>query len=304
MRQVFLGLGLGAMLVSCGCSGFVPRGGVEGPSAVRFDTRQPTTTSMVAYLNDNARRIQGLQCAVNLDAKAPEGSGVIPDGTLDCQRPKNLRLMGKAAGQPMVDIGSNDREFWFWIAKANPPYVHHCSWADLDRGGVRLQFPFQPDMILAALGMGEYDPRKPYEMKITPRTIELIESTTVQGQPVKKVTVFDRNPARGNQPLVVAHELRDATGQAICSATITEVRYDRGSGAVVPRRIRIVCPRERVELKMKLDDIRVGVIRPQLVATLFSRQNLSRLTAYDLAQQRVDSLPGQGELQRVGQPPR
>jgi hypothetical protein len=306
MRQVILGLGLGTALVSCGCSGFVPRGnGDNGTTAVRFDTRQPTTAGMVAYLNDNARRIQGLQCEVTLDAKGSDGrggttSGVV-GGTLDCQKPRNFRLMAKAAGQPMVDIGSNDTEFWFWIAKANPAYVNHCSWQDLNRGGVPLPFPFQPDMILAALGMGEYNPQNPYEMKVTPRTIELIESTRVQGQPVKKITVFDRNRATANQPLVIAHVLRDANGRDICSATISEVRYDRASGAVVPRRVRLVCPREQVELKMKLDDIRIGVIRPQLVATLFSRQNLSRLTSYDLAQQRVDSLPqGQGELQRVG----
>src|SRR5690348_7151250 len=106
MRHVILGLGLGAALVSCGCSNLNTRPGDPGRGTVRFDPRQPSAASMVAYLNDNARRIQGLQCELTLDAKAPDGrggtqSGVV-GGTLDCQKPRNFRLMAKAAGQPMV----------------------------------------------------------------------------------------------------------------------------------------------------------------------------------------------------------
>ena len=311
MRQVILGLGLGlgAALACCGCSNFGPRPVEGGGIGNRFDARQPSAAGMVAYLNDNARRIQGLQCEITLDAKGPDGrggtqSGVV-GGTLDCQKPRNFRLMAKAAGQPMVDLGSNNDEFWFWIAKANPPHVNHCSWEALARGGVPLPFPIQPDMILAALGMAEYDVRKPYEIKASARTVELIESTTVQGQPVKKITVFDRNRATGNQPAVIAYILRDDKGRDICSATITAVYSDRATGAVVPRRLKLVCPRERTELKMALDHIRVAPIAPNLAATLFSRRNLANLTSFDLAQRRIDSLPqGQAELQRVGQPPR
>src|SRR5262249_27578444 len=152
-------------------------------------------------------------------------------------------------GQPTVDIGSNDQEFWYWISKAKPPYVFHCAYTDLDRGGVPLPFPFQPDMILAALGMAEYDPNKSYEVKTNPRTVELIDSTTVQGQPVQKVTVFNRNPASRDQPVVVAHVLRNAQGREVCSATVSEVRVDPATGAVIPRRVRLVCQAERVELK-------------------------------------------------------
>ena len=153
MRQVIFGLGLGAALVACGCSGFQNNRGGYGPGVVRFDTRQPTAASMVAYLNDNARRIQGMQCDVTLDAKGPDGHGgtqsAAVGGTMDCQKPRNFRLMGKVVGQPQVDVGSNNDEFWFWIPKADPR-VNHCSWEAVARGGVQLPFPFQPDMILGA----------------------------------------------------------------------------------------------------------------------------------------------------------
>ena len=52
-----------------------------------------------------------------------------------------------------MDIGSNDSEFWFWISKAEPvPYVFHCGYQELARGGVDMPFPFQPDMIVADSG--------------------------------------------------------------------------------------------------------------------------------------------------------
>ena len=131
--------------------------------------------------------------------------------------------------------------------------------------------------------MAEYDVRKPYEVKPSPRTVELIEMTTVQGQPVKKITVFDRNPATGSQPVIVAHILRDARDRVICSATITAVHYDRATGAVVPQRVTLVCPSQQVELKMKLDNIRVAPIPPYKAATLFSRRNLASQRSFDLA---------------------
>jgi hypothetical protein len=303
MRQVTLGLAavaLGGMLLLGGCSGLGTRKDGSA-SRDRIDTRQPTAESMVAYLNRNAQKMQGLQVAdVTLDCKAGNESGVV-SGRMDCQRPRNFRLTAKAVGQPMADIGSNGTEFWYWIGKGSP-YVFHCSYEALERGGVALPFPFSPDMILAALGMAEYNPAGRYEVKVNPRTVELIEATTVQGQPVQKVTVFNRNPATRDQPVVVAHILRDGQGREVCSATISEVRFDPTTGAVVPRRIRLYCQADKVEMKMKLDGIRVAPIEPGLATTLFSRRNLASRPAYDLALRRPDTAAGQ--VQRAGFEPR
>lgn len=302
MRQVTLGLALSGSLLLCGCSGLGPRKDGAVGTRDRIDTRQPSAEAMVAYLNRNSQKIQGLQVAdVTLDCKAGNDGGVV-SGRMDCQKPRNFRLTAKAVGQPMADIGSNDSEFWYWIGKGSP-YVFHCAYEALDRGGVALPFPFSPDMILAALGMAEYNPSGRYEVKVNPRTVELIESTTVQGQPVKKVTVFNRNPATRDQPVVVAHILRDTQGRDICSATITAVQFDAATGAIIPKRLRLYCQAEKVEMKMKLDGIRVAPIEPGLAATLFSRRNLSSRPGYDLALRRADSPAGR--VERAGfQPPR
>lgn len=305
MRNVILSLGLGAALLSTGCSGIQrSRPATDGRRAADV---APTAPAMIGYLNDNARRIQGLTCAdLEMECRQGREAGVV-GGRLDCARPRNFRLTGRVASQPMVDIGSNEQEFWYWISKAQPPYVYHCGYEDFARGGVAMPFPFQPDMILAALGMLEYDPNKNYEVKNNGRTVELIETTaSPAGQPIKKVTVFARGPVGRDQPVVVGHALRDAQGRDICTASISHVQTDPTTGAVVPRRVRLVWPTEQIELKMKLDGVRVAPIDQEMAARVFSRANLSNLTSYDLARRAVDS-PGtgaSGQLQRVGVPPR
>src|SRR5262245_22631971 len=255
MRQVIRGLGLAGLLLATGCSGFNNRPKDNGLTGRRWE-RQPTAASLVAYLNDNARLVQALRCEdLNLEAHQGKERGSV-DGRLDCMKPRNFRLTGKAAGQAFVDIGSNDQEIWYWLRPANPPYVYHCSHEDLARGAVR-QFPFQPDMILTALGMGEYDPTKKYDLRVTTNTVELIEAiTSPQGQPMQKVTVFSKAPARGDQPQVMAHILRDMQGRKVCEATITHAVHDRMTGAELPRRIHLVWPDQQIELRS--EERRVG----------------------------------------------
>jgi hypothetical protein len=297
MRAILRGLGTGLLLAAVGCSGLGHKNTRVDQGGGRTAIVQPTAASMVSYLNDNARRMQGLTITdVTMEARADGQSGVV-DGRLDCARPRNFRLRAKAAGQPMVDLGSNDQEFWYWISKANPPYVFHCGYEDLARGNVTIPFPFQPEVILAALGMAEYDPNKQYEVRTGQRTYELIETVQgLNGQPIQKVTIFNRGPVSAEAPQVLGLQLRDARGQTVCTATISQVQRDPATGAVVPRRVRIEWPSEKMELKMKLEGIRVAPIDAGLAQSLFNRQTLSNLPSYDLARRKLDQ---PGDLQRV-----
>src|SRR4029078_5880788 len=81
-----------------------------------------------------------------------------------CKKPGNFKLVASVVGNQAVDLGSNDQEFWFWISKAEPPYLFHCSYNDFARGGVRLPFPFQPEWVMEALGMAEYGSPQDYQL--------------------------------------------------------------------------------------------------------------------------------------------
>ena len=308
MRHIPIGLGLGALAVLVGCNQFQAyRGTTPPPGPVaRVPATTPTATQLVEYLNKNAGRIQTLDCG-DLDLDAKQGHQPVSlRGWMVCQKPRSFRMGAKVLGKQELDMGSNDNEFWYWIGKNEPPYLFHCSYPDMQAGKARMPFPFQPEWLMEAMGMSEYAPAvredgsQRYQVKATPSSLELIEeSRSPQGAPIRKVTVFNRGEAQGNVPQVTAHILQDGNGKEICGAYITEVQGDpRGSGAVIPHKVRLSWPAERIELKMKLDGLTVNAaLPPQRQQTLFSRPQMRNVQTYDLARG-LDNPAGR--VQRAG----
>lgn len=304
MRHVPLALGLGSLLLGAGCNQFQPlRGAQTAQPVARISTATPNAGQLVDYLNANARLIQSLDCG-DLGLDASQGTGIHKQGAglsgwLVCQKPRNFRMGGKVLGNQAVDMGSNGQEFWYWISKAEPPYLFHCSYDDFAKGQVQMPFPFQPEWVMEALGMAEYGPAENYKVNATQTSLELVEEAkTAQGTAVRKVTVFSRGQAQGTVPQVTAHILQDDKGKEICVAQITEVRQDRATGAIIPHRVRLWWPKEQMELKMKLDGVAVnGAIPEQRAAALFTRPRLRDVQSYDLARG-LDQPAGQ--VQRTG----
>jgi hypothetical protein len=302
MRRMLIALFLTAALVPAGCGPIRNNYVNNRDNGSHQPIERPTVASLVQSLNENAQRIPALESRdVSIDCK--QGSQGAPGmtGVLVCQKPRSFRLQAKVIGQNAVDIGSNDQEFWYWISKADPPYVYHCTYDALAKGNVRMPFPFQPDMIVAGLGLSEYDPTKQYDLKETSRDIwELSENTvSPQGQPVKRVTVFNARRLGGTMRWqAVRHELRDAQNREICTAHITEFQQSSETGAILPRRVKLVWPSEKIEMALKLDSVRVAPVAQERAQNLFSRQTLADIQSFDLALWRVDARPS--SLQRVG----
>src|SRR6516164_4441940 len=130
MRYLRLGGSLAAIVMLAGCNNVPwlrPAPQAVGP---RASAGTPTAAELVAALNSNASRVHSLQCRdVDLDCTAQDQSFGLTS-MMVCQKPRNFRLRARAVGNDVADIGSNDREFWFWISKAEPPYLYHCSYED------------------------------------------------------------------------------------------------------------------------------------------------------------------------------
>lgn len=257
---------------------------------VAVSKETPRADQLVSYLNANAQRLETLQCQdLDIDVRFKlQSYGV--RGWMMCQQPRNFRMQADFLGKTGVDIGSNDREFWYWMAKNEPPYLVHCDYQDLARG-VQLPFPFQPEWVMEALGMAQRDPSGDYKVTATRDTFQLVQQTrNSQGQPVRKITVFGRDPSRVQ---VRDHILQDSKGKDICSAHIVETQYVESARAVVPKKVVLSWPEQHLQLTMKLGDMTVNrAIDRNWAAELFTRPALKGVQSYDL----VRGLDGGGQV--------
>lgn len=237
---------------------------------------------VVASLNDNARRIQSIT-SNDVDMTCSQGFETFNlRASLVCQKPHNFRLHGKVMQSTVVDMGSNDQEFWWWISKANPPHLYHCSHEEFARNQGRIQLPFQPDWVMEALGMSEFDTRKNYQLTPKGNNLELLDVVTApDGKQVRKVTLLSRN--NRNQVQVAAHLLQDSRGQEICSARVLQVQKDAATDAILPRKVEMNWPAEKVKLVITLNEIGVNSGMPQGNGRLFQRPVLDGVRSVDLA---------------------
>jgi hypothetical protein len=298
MRQLSGTLLVATLLCATGCSTWMKRGDSAVADKSAPGEQIPTTAAqLVTYLNDCSGRLNSVTSSLEMDCKA-KGESFGLEGAMVCEKPRNLRLRGSLIGQAECDIGSNKDEFWYWIKHDNPPLLYHCSYDAMSQGNVRLPFPFQPDVVMAALGMAEFnsDPNR-YEVKVLPKTVELSEkSVSAQGQEVRKVTVFSRTKVeladlRKGRPQVLEFKISDTRGQDICKATVERVSVE--GGVIVPRRIRVSWPASQMELALTLKTVDVNS-RPSPEA--FDRTRLP-YRSFDLARRAEDGQPT--SIQRV-----
>jgi hypothetical protein len=285
MRLLVAMVGCAALVLFAGCNNW-PHLRDQQAKGPFNDGKLPAEAEVIAQLNDNARRVQSFECrSVDIDAKQGLQSFGL-QGMLACEKPHGFRMVASALGSDEVDIGSNNQEFWYWLKRAEPkPYVFHCSYDDFNRGNIRyMPFPFQPDWIMEAFGIAEYDSAKKYILKPNGNALNMFEeSVSPQGQKIWKVTVLKNGP--NNRLQIAAHRIVDEKGKDICSAVVERSQVDPSTGAVLPQRVVLYWPQDKTELKMVLGKTRVG---PVDGVHLFNREALNSLPAFDLARGQPD----------------
>jgi hypothetical protein len=274
-------LGLIAVLFSAGCADKwrIFRNNQDTPPIAGAN---PNAEQLVAHINHNAQFITSLRCEdIDLDIKQGIQQFGGTRARMACQKPRYFRLLADSIQKREADIGSNDKEFWYWIARGDP-FLVHCSYDDLPK--VRVPFPFQPEWVMEVLGMAELDRNKNYQVRADQKVYRLYEETVAQGKKAYKVTVFDRKDSK-----VTDHYLLDDQGKAICEAHITAwSSVSNGAAtATIPRIVTLKFPSEKLEMKMRLftdprDTKSVG-LNERLERELFNRPMLDGVQAFDLA---------------------
>lgn len=296
MRPIAALVGLGLLTVLAGCNStswsWLDKGDRNivkpaNPGAA------PSVAGLVAYLNENASRVRSLRVnEMNVTCKMGIQSFDLR-GLMLVEKPRNFRMKAKVLGSDMVDLGSNNDEFWYWIAKNQPPYQFYCPYKDMQ--GAFIPIPFQPEWIMETMGLGSYGPAERYTLQTNADTVRLVEKgTSPEGKAVRKVIVLRRHEVRAPTPQVTAYLLLDdATGQEICSAHISQTQVDRATGAILPRRVELRWPAQNASLTLVLNGV---AINPALPQTAFVRTTVAGVESYNLARRRLDTAvqPAQG----------
>ncbi len=132
----------------------------EGPQA----RDNITVDRFIAKHNRDAVAVRSLTASPGIEATIDKGQKGEKTGHLNGQmafeRSKNFRLeLTAGLRSPVADIGSNDKEFWFWVSadkKDNTIYV-----CDHDRiVDSQLAVTFQPEWIIEAMGLHEFSERE------------------------------------------------------------------------------------------------------------------------------------------------
>ncbi len=259
--------GLAVMLVltvGLGCaSGPFARPGngrMPAPAAV------PRAEQVVAHLNQQCQGIQSLEFdRVSIQAKqGVQTFGV--NGMMAYQKPRNFRLMASALNTTYADVGSNDREFWFWFNEGDK-LQYYCAHEELPQAR-GLALPIHPDWVAEALCIQELDPADQYQVRIANQRLELVSETTgPQGQKLQRITTVALSGPNGGR--IIGHQLRSMDGAEIWSADVTE--YQNAAGYTIPRKITLRCPSQRLEMQFKLDGARVNSLVP--TPQTFARPN-------------------------------
>jgi hypothetical protein len=264
----------GALVISAVKIGNLEKQGIWGGrfkmvAKTANGSSRPKVAQLLAVLNANARRIKGLRCDhVTVDIKQ-NGEALGLGGVLVAQRPLDFRLRLKSAGIPQADIGSNAAEAWCWTRKDSPRWPYRAAHKDLASAQVNFPIPGDPGWFMRVLGLGEYDPAEKYEIEQHSDCLELKQTTQEpDGSLLRRITVLRQN---GTSYEPVAYSLEDAKGKVLCLAWIVTHR-DRVSGALVPRKLRLLWTASQTEWKVDLDGIHVlPAFAAEQAARYFSR---------------------------------
>lgn len=260
---------LATALLSAGCAA-LNRNSDPLPKAA--NGQPPTAEQLVAHLNQNARSIQSLEFyQVSIEAKQGlQQFGV--DGNLVYQKPHNFRLMAHALGATEADVGSNEKEFWFWFKRNDPPALFHCSYEEFPQCR-NLNIPIHPDWLAEALCVNELGSASQYQLRSAGSILELhSQTTTPQGQPLEKVIkVAYSGPNAGK---IVGYQLKSPQGQEMWSAEIKD--YRNIGGWSVPFHVTLKCPTEKMQLDFTLNKPHVNGLKPGMASETFARPTYPR----------------------------
>lgn len=301
MRTLRLPLVAMALTLAVGCTWMRNQVGINNTPRPTGEVKPVTSEQLVGYLNTQASRLQTLTYG---ETRLVAREGLLSytlRGNLAASQPRNFRLTGQGGAMGgKVDLGSNQQQFWMYVdaPTTNGMFVF-ASHKDFEDGKAKLpgNIPFEPDWVMQALGMTEFDTKIPYTATVQERerTYTLSWSALTPNRvQIRKEIVFDADDAPDPRPQVRKHIVRDAKGKVICTAEIKSARkFEVGPADPQTARVPIIkypthvvlrWEEQKFEMDLTLDSAQVNQhLNDEHSRRLFNRPNIPGATPIDLA---------------------
>jgi outer membrane lipoprotein-sorting protein len=130
-------------------------------------TASPKVSELAAQMNRNAQLVNALTASTTVSASGSRfGTGV--SGQMALERPRNFKmeLEKGLSGSTVVDVGSNDDEFWFWMKDSEKKAIYVGQYDA--QGDATGEFLFHPDWIIEALGLRNMPAAEIEQAKLQP----------------------------------------------------------------------------------------------------------------------------------------
>ena len=228
-----------------------------GGATCRYAQRGPTTLAPVVFaapprldeiiqvVNENTARVRQLH-SDNASLSMPGLPAL--RASLSFEQPKRFRLRAKLFG-PELDLGSNDNEFWFW-AKANPePVIYFARYDQLQASPMQLGIPVEPEWIVEALGLVQFDPQGLHEGPFPQENDRVMVRSRLprEGGDLQRTVVID-----SRYGWVLEQYLVDAQGRTVAVARASGHRYDAEQGVALPQVINVQLPPSSLSFQIEV----------------------------------------------------
>ena len=170
-------------------------------------SRAPLVSTTVAKINRNADALDGLTASTAVSVNQSRFAGGV-SGQMALERPRSFSLkLERGLGTPVVDVGSNPQEFWFWTKDAKDKSIYVGQFDN--QGKLPADVLVQPDWIVEALGMrpisaDEMDKIQVERGKDPNQIILTHDRSDDSGRKMIKRTVLDSNTQQIRQHLFYA----------------------------------------------------------------------------------------------------
>ncbi len=265
-------LALLAVVASAGCHGMGFRTPPVRPEPIALKPAVPEVREVITRWNENARKVASLEAhpSINVVVGTTGAFHGLVKGDMAVQRPRNFRLTLERPSSltEEADLGSNDREFWFWWNQNNrDKAIYVC---DYDGSGPSpLAAAMQPDWIVEAMGLREIP-----EAEVASLSSRIEGSNRIltsrrrdaKGELVLKETVLDVATGRIKEHRLVGFDGKRRT--ALAEATIPKMQQvlvpageEGGAETTVtlPKSITLVWHRpQRFQMEVFLDEVKVN----------------------------------------------